>query len=157
MLNNPNITEIEVPGGQLASSTGNIYGIYDLSGGAFEYVMGNMSSGSGSYTYNPRNAGSNFSYSTETAKYIDTYAYGTSNTNQTAYNRARLGDATGEVVSSSSYAWNGDYAYFVYSSWPWFQRGGVYNDGSYAGVFTFDDDNGSEDSSVSARAALLAL
>ena len=56
------------------SSTGNIYGIYDLSGGANEYVMGNMSSGSGSYTYNAGRAGSNFSYSASTAKYIDTYA-----------------------------------------------------------------------------------
>ena len=28
--------------GMNASSTGNIYGIYDLSGGAYEYVMGNM-------------------------------------------------------------------------------------------------------------------
>ena len=36
--------------GMLASTTGNIYGIYDMSGGAYEYVMGNMSSGSGSYT-----------------------------------------------------------------------------------------------------------
>ena len=58
--------------GMNASSTGNIYGIYDLSGGAYEYVMGNMSSGSGSYTYNASCAGSNFSYSASTAKYIDT-------------------------------------------------------------------------------------
>ena len=26
--------------GQLSSTTGNIYGIYDISGGKFEYVMG---------------------------------------------------------------------------------------------------------------------
>ncbi len=139
------------------SSTGNIYGIYDLSGGAFEYVMGNMSSGSGSYTYNASRAGSNFSYSASTAKYIDTYAYGTSYGDQTAYNRARLGDATGEVVSSSYTAWYNDYAYFVNSSAPWFVRGGNYHDGSYAGVFYFTYDNGDAYSSHSARAALLAL
>ena len=156
VLNNPNITEIEVPGGQLASSTGNIYGIYDLSGGAFEYVMGNMSSGSGSYTYNPKNAGSNFSYSAETAKYIDTYAYGTTYNDQTAYNRARLGDATGEVVARSNYAWNNDRAYFVYSSYPWFQRGGSYDDGSNAGVFYFYNTYGDSNYIYSARAALIA-
>ena len=143
--------------GMNASSTGNIYGIYDLSGGAYEYVMGNMSSGSGSYTYNAKSAGSNFSYSASTAKYIDTYAYGTSNGDQTAYNRARLGDATGEVVSSSYTAWNNDYAYFVDSSYPWFLRGGGYNSGSSAGVFRFHYDNGASILNDSARAALLAL
>ena len=119
--------------------------------------MGNMSSGSGSYTYNAKSAGSNFSYSASTAKYIDTYAYGTSYANQTAYNRARLGDATGEVVASSGTAWNNDYADFVYSSWPWFVRGGSYVTGSNAGVFNFDDGSGTAYSYYSARAALLAL
>ena len=140
-----------------ASSTGNIYGIYDLSGGAYEYVMGNMSSGSGSYTYNAKSAGSNFSYSASTAKYIDTYAYGTSTTDQTAYNRARLGDAAGEVVVSSTTAWNNDYAYFVYSSYPWFLRGGYYSNGSLAGVFFFNYYYGNSNSLASARAALLAF
>ncbi len=146
--------------GMLASTTGNIYGIYDMSGGAYEYVMGNMSSGSGSYTYNQSNAGNNFSYSSATAKYIDTYAYGTSSTNQTAMNKARLGDATGEVMLTANYngAWYGDYSSFVYWSYPWFYRGGYYVDGSRAGVFFFysyyDGDVGIKSS---ARAALLAL
>ena len=76
-----------------------------------------------------------------------------------AYNRARLGDATGEVMltASSTGAWNGDYAYFVYSSRPWFQRGGICLNGSDAGVFGFSDYNGSAYSGTSARAALLAL
>ena len=139
------------------SSTGNIYGIYDLSGGAGEYVMGNMSSGSGSYTYNAGSTGSNFSYSASTAKYIDTYAYGTTYNDQIAYNRARLGDATGEVVVSSSTAWNNDFADFVGSSYPWFLRGGYYPDGSNAGVFCFYNYNGYSSSTYSARAALLAL
>ena len=60
------------------SSTGNIYGIYDLSGGATEYVMGNMSKSAGSYVYNLNYGDGIFKYSASTAKYIDTYAYGTS-------------------------------------------------------------------------------
>ena len=60
------------------SSTGNIYGIYDLSGGAWEYVMGNMSKSAGSYVYNLNYGDGIFKYSASTAKYIDTYAYGTS-------------------------------------------------------------------------------
>ena len=140
--------------GMNASTTGNIYGIYDLSVGAYEYVMGNMSSGSGSYTYNARYAGSNFSYSTATAKYIDTYAYGTSWSDQTAYNRARLGDATGEVVVSSGTAWNNDYADFVSSSYPWFQRGGYCNNGD-AGLFCLQPNSGHDDEETSSRASLI--
>ena len=137
------------------SSTGNIYGIYDLSGGAWEYVMGNMSKSAGSYVYNLNYGDGIFKYSASTAKYIDTYAYGTSYTAQTAYNRARLGDATGEVVVSSGTAWNNDYAYFVSSSYPWFPRGGYYSVGSIAGVFSFSVSNGVSYGYASARAALI--
>ena len=145
--------------GQGASTTGNIYGIYDMSGGANEYVMGNMSSGSGSYTYNTQSAGSNFTYSTGTAKYLDTYTYGTSYTDQTAYNRARLGDATGEAVlySGGAGVWYNDYASFVDSSGSWFKRGGAYGNGSYAGVFGFDSYNGGAISIYSARASLIVF
>ena len=139
------------------SSTGNIYGIYDLSGGAWEYVMGNSSRVVGSYVYNLNYGDGIFKYSASTAKYIDTYAYGNTYNNQTAYNRARLGDATGEVVVSSGTAWNNDYAYFVYSSNAWFRRGGGYNNGSRAGVFVFYRNLGDSFSSNSARAALFAL
>ncbi len=149
--------------GMNASSTGNIYGIYDLSGGAWEYVMGNMSGSVGNYTYGAGFAGSNFSYSASTAKYIDTYAYyyGTDSgpTDQAAYNRARLGDATGEVVSSSSYAWNDDTALFTNfhlgnEPYAWFLRGGFYGNGSNAGVFYFRRGNGDSNYSNSARASL---
>ena len=141
--------------GQTASTTGNVYGVYDMSGGAYEYVMGNTSSAVGSYTYNASSAGSNFSYSTSTAKYIDTYANGTSSNNQTAYNRARLGDATGEVVVSSGTAWNSDSAIFVYSASPWFTRSGYYGSGTEAGPFYFYYIDGLI--YYSTRAALIAI
>ena len=35
--------------GMLTSTTGNIYGVYDVSGGAWEYVMGNMVNSSGKF------------------------------------------------------------------------------------------------------------
>ena len=41
--------------GVKASTTGNIYGIYDMSGGAWEYVMGNMANSSGGF--NPGSSG----------------------------------------------------------------------------------------------------
>ena len=119
--------------------------------------MGNMSKSAGSYVYNLNYGDGIFKYSASTAKYIDTYAYGTSYGDQTAYNRARLGDATGEVVVSFDTAWNNDYAIFVDSSAPWFRRGGGYGNGSDAGVFRFAGNDGDSNFYHSARAALLAL
>ena len=147
--------------GQLASTTGNVTGVYDMSGGTYEYVMGNMSSASGSYTFDPSSSGFASSwYTTSTAKYVTTYAYDSSNyNNQTAYNRGRLGDATGEVVltASSKGGWYSDYAYFPYSSYSWFVRGGAFNFGADAGVFYFSTDRGYSDYNASSHAALVLL
>ena len=141
--------------GQTASTTGNIYGVYDMSGGATEYVMGNMSSASGTtYTYNARSAGSNFTYSTDTAKYLTSYAYGTTYADQAAYNRGRLGDATSEVVTKVSYGWYNDYAGFPYSSISWFHRGSSFGDSSNAGSFHFSTYAGAANYGYSGRAAL---
>ena len=93
--------------GQLASTTDNIYGVYDMSGGAAEYVMGNISSESGNnYIYNAGGVGSNFTYNTNTLKYLTTYAYGATSDDQTAYNRGRLGDATSETTLKNEKAVN---------------------------------------------------
>ena len=143
--------------GQTASTTGNIYGVYDMSGGAYEYVMGNMSSASGTtYTYRAYNAGTNFIYSTDTAKYLTPYAYGATNTGQTAYSRGRLGDSTGEVIlsDSSNGNWYSDQAYFPTDNSYWFLRGGLFIDGSGAGPFGFNNVNGFSHKHSSTRAAL---
>ena len=133
--------------GVKASTTGNIYGIYDMSGGAWEYVMGNMTDSSGAFY--PRSSG----LSQPDSKYYDSYAYGTS---WNDFSRGHLGDATKEVLSDSSggYAWNDDYAYFVYSSNPWFVRGGDYSHGGGAGVFYFVYSYGNGNSNYSWRVVL---
>ena len=146
--------------GKLASTTGNITGVYDMSGGSWEYVMGNMSSVTTGYTFNPRS--SSFAsgwYTTSTAKYLTTYAYDTEYDNQKAYNRGRLGDATAETLlsASTSGGWYSDYARFPYSSNAWFIRGGYYNNGSIAGVFYFDYGSGNGYTNYSSRAALVSL
>jgi len=140
----------------LQSTTGNIYGIYDLNGGSWEYMMGNISQQVYTgYTYYPSSAGSNFTY-TGNEKYIDTYAYGTTNNSQQAHNRARLGDATGEIVLASSGGWYSDYFAFPSSSTSWFLRGGYYSDGSAAGVFAFGTYSGIYIINFSSRAVLVA-
>ena len=136
--------------GPSASTTGNIYGIYDMSGGAEEYVMGNVvsndgttmmsggddTSGNSGYTGIIYDSGSYSSYtgtySYPENKYLDKYSFGTSNTQK---KRSKLGDAVKEVTATSSKAWYSDYSYLANSSYPWFIRGGLYYDGSYVGVF----------------------
>ena len=146
--------------GVLASTTGNITGVYDMSGGSSEYLMGNISKEPTGYTFDRSNSGFSSSwYTTDTAKYVTTYAYDTVNNNQKAYNRGRLGDATAEtLLSAYAYGgWYSDYAYFPDSGFAWFLRGGSINDVGRAGVFNFNEQNGNTYSDRSSRAALLSL
>ena len=98
------------------STSGNITGVYDMSGGAWEYVMGN---------YNKTTGSSGLTVSGVPAEHIDIYS-------GTSVAASHLGDAMGETAG-----WYSDYAVFVYSSTPWFGRGGYYSDGDSAGVFDF--------------------
>ena len=150
--------------GLLASTTGNVYGVYDMSGGTWEYVMGNVSSTADTYTFNSYKAGFVISWYNDygNQKYVNTYGIISSvndSYTQKAYNAGRLGDATGEVVLSTggSGGWYNDYAFFPYSSDPWFDRGGDYDVGSNAGVFNFNVGNGDAYSNCSARATLVVL
>ena len=140
------------------STTGNIYGVYDMSGGAYEYVMGNISNQVYTgYTYYPSGSRYGYTYSySGYEKYMDTYAYGTTTNNQKSYNRARLGDATGEMVVSGSTGWHSDYAFFPCSTDSWFIRGGSYEDDASAGVFYFFGYGGSANDSYAARAVLVS-
>ena len=96
------------------STAGNITGVYDMSGGAYEYVMGN---------YNKTAGDSGLTISTIPTQHIDIYS-------GTSVSASHLGDAIGETAG-----WYSDYAYFVNSSVPWFNRGGYYDSGANAGVF----------------------
>ena len=98
------------------STSGNITGVYDMSGGTYEYVMGN---------YNKTAGSSGLTVSGVPAEHIDIYS-------GTSVAASHLGDATGETAG-----WYSDGAHFVISSDPWFNRGGNYYYGDNAGVFDF--------------------
>ena len=120
-----------------ASTTGNQYGIYDMSGGAWEYVMGVQKDSSG----NVQVGSSGFSTSSlPDSKYYDLYDYQAED--GVGYTRYHLGDATREVLKNTSSqggnAWWSDYSYNIYSSEPWVLRGGNCYYGSSAGVFAFN-------------------
>ena len=120
-----------------ASTTGNQYGIYDMSGGAWEYVMGVQKDSSG----NVQVGSSGFSTSSlPDSKYYDLYDYQAED--GVGYTRYHLGDATREVLKNTSSqggnAWWNAWAYNIYSFCPWVTRGGNYADGTGAGVFYFN-------------------
>ena len=119
-----------------ASTTGNQYGIYDMSGGAWEYVMGVQKDANG----NVQVGSSGFSTaSLPDSKYYDLYDYQAED--GVGYTRYHLGDATREVLkitsSQGQNAWWSDYSYNIYSTYPWVGRGGRYSYGTDAGMFYF--------------------
>ena len=122
-----------------------------MSGGAWEYVMGNMNNSSNAFY------SSNAGFATAPdAKYYDSYKYGTF---YTSHARGKLGDVMKETLTTfgnTSGGWYSDYAHFPLSSAPWFVRGGGYGLGTNAGVFFFVDHYGDGSSGNSARAVLSA-
>ena len=156
--------------GVLASITNNVYGIYDMSGGANEYVMGNLSdSPNKSYTN---------SYFSNPAKppYVDIYlSTDFSSSNRPGwsvvssisylYNNdiCTWGNCGGHAlhetklyqsVSSNIQSWGSDYSYFVFSGSRWFLRGGIASSGSIAGLFYSFSNNGGGNYFYGFRAAL---
>ncbi len=134
--------------GYLASTTGNITGIYDMSGGSWDYVAGYRDGtigGSGLSLTEIRNT-----YS----KYIDVYA---NNSEITSYSNRILGDATGEMGpfdQNSLNNWYNDFSYFIDRSNPWFNRGGYYGDSSVAGQFFFSRSTGDAHINYTSRLVL---
>ena len=147
--------------GQLASTTNNVYGIYDMSGGASEYVMGNLTG------YDDQSESSSTGYTENPIKplYVDLYKespYGnfTSGLSGTTNNPVTWSNTSSESlwnndvctwgacgghalhetkqyqsVSGTGQSWDDDNSGFVYSSGRWFQRGGNAGRGSGAGLF----------------------
>ena len=132
---------------KVASTTGNITGVYDMSGGAYEYVMGYYSP-AGS-TWGATSSGDYAGFSSQpNSKYYDDY---TTTNSLTACNG---GICYGHGLSEVS-DWYDDRAYFVDASNPWFLRGGYYNNVSSAGSFRFKYYNGNAYNKWAARSVLV--
>ena len=125
-----------------ASTTGNQYGIYDMSGGAWEYVMGVQKDTNG----NVEVASSGFSVSNfPNSKYYDLYDYQAES--GVGYSRYHLGDATKEILKNNllvdgSYAWWNDLASCIYKDNSFVGRSGHASVAENAGIFRFSTANG---------------
>ena len=136
------------------STTGTVHGVYDMSGGAWEYVAAYVNNGNSNLT----NYGS--SLVNGDAKTKNVYSKGSSDSRDNNYsaNSGKYGDAVYETSAngnSSSSSWYGDDSFFPYSNFPFFVRGGYYYD---AGVFCFNYDYGGDSNSYNSfRPVLVAL
>ena len=142
--------------GVKASTTGTVYGVYDMSGGAWEYVAGYVNNGNSSLT----SYGSSLVNGDAKTKNVYSKASSDNNTNNYNANSGKYGDAVYETSANGNTgngSWYGDYSDFPYTSLPFFIRGGSCNDGAGAGVFYFDNGDGNSYSSYSFRPVLVAL
>ena len=140
--------------GQKASTTRNIYGIYDMSGGSWEYMANYLGSATGNSYVN--------SFLKLNEKYQTSYA-GDGRTSSTEdrttnykANQGKYGDAIWETSNgcNGQFSWNQDYSSFPYTDVPFFLRGGVYNNSTNAGPFCFDISGGGGGGSHSFRVVL---
>ena len=161
-----NVTKIligEGKDGPSASTTHNIYGVYDMSGGAYESTMGNMVSNDGTTMmsgddteYNSGYTGKVYDFGNYTSytgidypnnKYYDKYSFSTSSESRI---RSKLGDGIKEVYKGDD-GWYSDFSRLAFSYVPWFSRGGIYSNGTVAGVFDASGDKANADSNSSSR------
>ena len=161
VLDTPNVETKMTPIGEgkdgpSSSTTHNIYGVYDMSGGAYENVMGNIVKNDGSTMMSGSDSSENSgytgivydkgkytsytgTYSYPDAKYYDKYSYGTREFQRI---RSKLGDSIKEVLNTSDEGWYYDNSHLANSFDPWFNRGGGYLSGSGVGVFSSNSDSG---------------
>ena len=140
--------------GQKASTTGNIYGIYDMSGGNWERVAAYVNNGHA----NLQRYGKNLVDGA--VKYKEVYEQGESDNQQLNYEKAstKYGDAVYETSNGYSgrggESWYDDFADFVRTDAPFLIRGGNYYNTTYAGIFYFSWTDGNTYTNYGFRVAV---
>ena len=151
--------------GQASSTTGTIYGVYDMAGTVLERTAAYIANGSG----NLKNNGASIAYNgntlkEESTKYTTVYPFNEKDSEGNALTNMDTASRQNFVVNSKTYgdairetnsgkagtlengwnysSWTGDYSCFPALYYPFFNRGGYFWDGSHAGVSAFYRNNG---------------
>ncbi len=154
----------ETEKGQAASTTGNITGIYDMSGGAWEYMMSILADSSGQpYSGGSMTSNSGFNglisdgqeytlgIEFPDSKYYDLF---TSSSKETACNgEICYGHSLSEVHNWYN-NWYGSNDSFVKTSLPWLDRGGAHLNEERASIFLYSSQSGYAHSEVSIHAVI---
>ena len=120
--------------GYNGSTTGNVYGVYDMAGGAWEYVAAYLSEATTNSNY------STLASSSIAKRYKDTYKGNNSiATENYLLNSDKFGDAMYETSTegAETTSWDSDYSLFAFSTSPVLLRGGCASNGNRAGIFAF--------------------
>ena len=141
--------------GVKASTTGTVYGVYDMSGGAWECVAAYVNSENSYFTWGSALVNGE-------SKTKNVYNVGSSDMDYNNYNAnsSKYGDAVYETSTSGngSTSWYSDYSNFPdkYGG-PFFYRGGYYSGGSRERVFSFNCTSGAYYDGVSFHPVLVVI
>ncbi len=139
--------------GMHSSTTGNIYGVYGMAGGADEYVAAYVQN-------NNSNISSNGEALTQTEKAYLREAYYASENDQPINNYKEIKDVYGNAIyeTSSNFVGNnslaGDLSVYPSGNNTFFVRGGNAQSQKGAGAFAFEASNGEASSSTGFRVVL---
>jgi len=136
--------------GRFASTTGNPYGIYDMSGGAYDCTLANYA---GTVRSSGLTSDGSGGFTQIADKYIDFYPENATMSNCDTVAGGSFATCGGQALFETA-GWNGDGADLVTSAFPWSIRGGYYNNGAAAGVFRSFNGTGSADTIYAFRPVL---
>ena len=146
--------------GTKASTTGTIYGIYDMSGGAWERTASLINNGDGNLTTYGKSL-MNSLINGKSSQYVT--AYSVSENKDSGQNNwsanTKIGDAIHETSTGSEgkYSWHNDYAFFPTGNGPFSVRGGTFGNSDASGLFYFARNFGRSNYDVGFRSVLVAL
>ncbi|MBD9158872.1 MAG: hypothetical protein EGQ16_03410, partial [Clostridiales bacterium] len=144
--------------GQKSSTTLNMYGVFDMNGGTWERTAGYIANKSWQLdTY----GSSLIEASKKDAKEVTIYAYNSGNDEikeNYLLNSNIYGNAINEISDKGEEAtsWNKDYSCFPALGGPFTTRGGYLWDGFKAGIFAFQNTDGSSNWRDGFRVVLMA-
>ena len=155
--------------GTKASSTGTIYGIYDMSGGAWERTASLVNNGNGNLSTYGQSL-MNLLINGKSSQYVTVYPYdssvdktGANLDTASAANYAKNTKIYGDGIRETSTggtgktSWHTDCSYFPAVNSPFGGRGGYLWDGGDAGLFYFDRSSGNSIYNYGFRSVLVAL
>ena len=167
--------------GQKSSSTLNMYGVFDMSGGISERTAGYITNGNSNLSQYGNSLIDSKKETTST-KYVTIYPYDASQDNSnTSYNTSTpenygqvheklgianyktnkkiYGDAIREISirGNNTTSWYGDYSYFPALYNPFTERSGDWHIGSGSGLFAFNRADGNNSFLNGFRSVLIAL
>ncbi|CDE84183.1 unknown [Clostridium sp. CAG:273] len=142
------------------STTGTVYGVYDMSGGAYEAVAAYVNNGTKYLTSYANSILVNGEKKTKNVYSIGSY-------DSSGYNYSANSDKYGDAVYETSrygdqhyQSWNFGNSMFPSTSGPFFNRGGGYHNSAGAGIFSFigqDASTNSGENYTSFRPVLVVL